>query len=80
MPGSAPRFASVYTMHPAPRLVAAAAVRRRATEESNGVLVAVACVVAAMLLYLAGTMVYGFGENDESVSLGAIRSSGATMS
>jgi len=80
MPGSAPRFASAHTIHMAPRIVGAAAVRRRATGESNGVLMAVACVVAAILLYLAGTMVYGFGEDDESFSLGAIRSGDATTS
>jgi hypothetical protein len=79
MPGSAPRFGNAYTIVVAPRTVAGATLRRRTRGESHGVLVAVACVVAAILLYLAATIVYGFDEDDEGFSLGAVRGADATL-
>lgn len=63
-----PKFSAAHTMTAPSRLVSGVLPRRRV--EGNGVLMAVACVLAAILLYLVGAMVYGIGDDDESVLLG----------
>jgi len=81
MRGRAPRFSAAHTMAVPPRVAAGVLARRReAPAEGNGVLMAVACVLAAIVLYLVGAMVYGIGDDDESVLLGLTHDSPAIRS
>lgn len=68
-----PRGSMAHAMTASSRVVSGvSSLRRPARVDDNGMLVAVACVVVAILLYLVGTMVCGLGD-DESVLLGATR-------
>ncbi len=69
---SGPRLLPVSALHPARPGVRAVAMRRRPRAESSGLVAAVACVAAALMLYVVGSMVWEF-DDDGGGLLSAVR-------
>jgi hypothetical protein len=59
---SGPRSTPVPAFYPAHTRAVAVAIRRRRRAESSGLVTAIACVAAAVILYMVGSLVWEFDE------------------